>query len=165
MLRRLAFVICALFGELAFPISRIGNNNRIQDIQDGYSFAIPVGFPSVTEVHDGGAVLASGLFASSPPLPVDIQLQSFRSQFRHLVGKGQKEIEDYFIDRPGIHYKNLKIANGGLNLFGESETSYAAISVCGDGRGYVLFAQKLHLTAEGIVDALQHTVFESPCLN
>jgi hypothetical protein len=165
MLRKAVFIACVFFAEFAFPISRIGNNNRIQDARDGYVFTIPPKFPSVTMVQDGGAVLASGLFASSPPLPVDIQIQSFRSQYQDLAGQGQKAIEDYFLSRPGIRYKNLKVNNGALTLFGESETSYVAVSVCGDGRGYVLFAQKLDLTAEGILHALQNTVFESPCRN
>lgn len=164
MLRKYIFIICALFTEVAFPISRIGNNSRIRDPQDQYSLTVPKDFASITEIRDGGLVLASGRFASSPPLPVDIQMQSFRSQYPALVNKGQGEIESFFNGQSAIKYQTVPTSNGSLSLFGESQTAYVAISVCENGRGYVLFAPKLDLIAQGMIEALQTTTYEVPCL-
>ena len=165
MLRKSVFILCVLVAEIAFPISRIGNNNRIQDPQDRYSLSIPKDFSSVTEMRDGGAVLASGRFASSPPLPVDIQMQSFRSQYPALVGKGQSDIETYFVGQSAAQWQNIKTKNGAISLFGENDSVYMAISACGDGRGYVLFAPKFDLIAQGMMEALQTTTYELPCKN
>jgi hypothetical protein len=163
MRRSLVFLTLALCGELAFPISRIGNNRVIRDPRDAYRTLLPSEFASVTSVGDGGLVLASGLFAASPPVPADIQMLPFRSQYPQLVGQDESKMEEFFTKSAGIRYEKLKVANDATTLFGEGDQTYVGVSFCADGRGYVIFAPKLEITGLGMKSLLTHTEFEKPC--
>lgn len=155
---------CALLAERAFPIGRTGNNS-IGDRVDGYAATVPTEFHNTSAVGDGGMLLQSGLFMSSPPQPVDINILSFRSQFPELVGKGKTEIEKFFASSTDTKYFTLPLSNSALNLFGEGASSLVGIAVCGDGRGYVIFAPKVDITDTAMKKLMRDTVFERPCTN
>jgi hypothetical protein len=167
MVRKLfvAAIFGGLFTQSAFSIGRIGNSTKIGDQLDGYSAVIPREFQGFSAVTDGGALLQSGLFAASPPQPVDINILSFRSQYPQLVGTGQKSIRNFFVNSTGAQYSQLTGTNGALNLFGETDSSYIGISVCGDGRGYVMFALKLGIVETAMKQIIEQTIFERPCSN
>lgn len=163
MLRRVLFLLAGMFSESAFPIGRIGNQT-LNDNVDHYSANIPAAFASVSAVDDGGLVLASGRFGSVPMMPVDIQVLPFKSQYPALAGQGLEPIRSFFFQSPGIHYDRVDVKNSALSLFGETSTSYVGVSVCGDGRGYVLFGPRFELTKSGILEILMQTKFDQPCL-
>jgi hypothetical protein len=163
MLRKSAFLLTTALAELAFPIGRIGNNLRMGDAAEHYSSAIPVAFRNVSTVNDGGLILTSGRFGSSPMVPADLQVLPFRTQYPDLVGAGVQSIQEYFFKSPGIRYEKVAVSNSALSLFGETPTSYIGVSVCGDGRGFVMFGPRLDLTKKGILEILLQTEFEEPC--
>jgi len=168
LVSHLPTLITLTFGALlasqnAHPIGRVGNNSRLHDEIDLYSTVLPKDFEDVNSASDGGLVLASGLFTASPPMPADLQLFTFRSQYPSLMGQGKSAIESFFTTSPGITYRKLDIANGALTLLGENTLGYVGVSVCGDGRGYVVLAPKLVITHKAVLEILNGTVFEQPC--
>ena len=158
----LAFVVFALAAESALAIGRVGNSRYIGDPVEKFVVPLPAEFGDVS-VHAGGAVLESGLFTSSPPMPVEVQLAPFRSEYPLLVGKDLSEIEKFFGAAKETSYRSAGGASDALSLFGESSLSVVGVSICSDGRGYVAFAPKLAITKRGILQLLERTVFDPPC--
>lgn len=161
--RKWLLILGTLLSQGAYPIGRTGNSDHVSDPIDGYTTEVPKTFTSMTKLKDGNISLDSGLFAGDNQVPISIYMSSFRSQYPALVSKGREQIERFFLNTAGISYLKLGVTNGSLTLLGEADSSYVGVSVCNDGRGFILYASKLEIVNKGMHELLLNTVFEKPC--
>jgi hypothetical protein len=157
--------VALLISSAAFPISRVGNNRFVSDSLDRFTVAIPAGFEDLTQNHGGGMNFSSGKFMVSPTRPVDIEMMRFHAAFPQLAQKNLAELEHFFLHESNSHYEAVQSkTSGAVTVIGGSGRDLTGLSICTGGRGVVVFAPDAELTRNAILEILQTTTFEKPCL-